>query len=53
MAYRARWWTSLILAAWFLHAGFPQTSGQTFTPISQEGAKESGPQVRWEFDAGG
>jgi len=52
MAYRAWCWTSLILAASFLTTGFPQVSGQTPTPASQQGVKESGPQIRWEFDAG-
>jgi hypothetical protein len=53
MAYRAWCWTSLIMAASLVTTGFPQISGQTSTPASQERVKASGPQVRWEFDAGG
>lgn len=52
MAYRAWCWASLILAASFLPVGFPQTFGQTSPAASQQSVKESGPQVRWEFDAG-
>jgi hypothetical protein len=42
-----------MFGALLLPVSFPPFPAETSTPTGVEGVKQSGPEIRWEFDTGG